>query len=128
MMTPLYESTPRNVDTMPNSIFGGMSCFDQPNQMRNMPDFSVGQYPSFRKSSPLMQSPSPNFRLANRFNPDTPQTPFHARTNTWQREGGMGLYYQSSPLLSFNGRPDQLQQMNPMDNPNSIFTKRNQNE
>ena len=76
MITPLYESTPRMLDQMPTSMYGGMSWFDQPNQMREC----------------LIQSPSPNFRMGGKFNPETPQNAFHARTNTWQKDS-MSLFY-----------------------------------
>ena len=83
MITPLWESTPRMLDQMPTSMYGGMSWFDQNNQMRDC----------------LIQSPSPNFRMGARFNPETPQqNVFHTRTNTWQKDS-MSLFYPVS--LSF---------------------------
>lgn len=82
MITPLCESTPRMLDQMPTSMYGGMSWFDQPNQMRDC----------------LIQSPSPNFRMGPRFNPETPQNIFHSRANTWQKDN-MSLFYPVSLLL-----------------------------
>lgn len=94
-MTPIYDTTGRNVEQMP--MYGGMNYFDQ---SKGFNDFAGGQYQDISRKSPLFtgQSPGPT-RYLYGFGPETPQASFNLRSNTWAKTE-MSRYMQVSTIYS----------------------------